>query len=123
MTRGRGSKQRRAVGPTALGDILPAALRDLGMPSMRLTRRVADAWRASADPAWHADTRPLRLDGGVFVVGVRSAALRQELAQFHKNRLLSVLRAALPDVPLVELRFRLDAGGDSLAEKASGEGS
>jgi hypothetical protein len=68
-----------------------------------------DAWRMAIDPAWVGRAEPIRLAGGVLVVGVGSASLRQELAQFHAARLLGVLRAALPDVPLVGIRFSADA--------------
>jgi hypothetical protein len=37
--------------------------------------------------------------------------LRQELQQFHRDRLLLVLKSAVPDVPLVGLRFTERAGG------------
>ncbi len=97
------NKRRRHI--ASVGELLGPALRDLGMPSARLTKRVLVAWAQAADPAWRDDATPLRLDGGVLVVGVRSSALRQELTQFHRTRLLHVLKTALPDVPLVGLHF------------------
>ena len=103
------SGRRRAV---AIGDLVAPALRGLGVPSARLTRRVQVAWSMAVDPAWQDETVPLRLVGGVLVIGVRSAALRQEIAQFHRARLLSVLKAALPDVSLVAIRFTAEAGRD-----------
>jgi hypothetical protein len=54
------------------------------------------------------------LDGGVLVVAVSSSALREELAQYHRARLLDVLKTALPDLPLVGIRFTLaEVGTDS----------
>ena len=103
------SGRRSAV---AIGDLVAPALRGLGIPSARLTRRVQEAWSLAADPAWQGETVPQRLVGGVLVVGVRSAALRQEITQFHRDRLLSVLKAALPDVSLVAIRFTAEAPCD-----------
>lgn len=93
------------------GELLPAALRSLGVPSVRLTRKLEDAWRAASDESWHGQTTLVRLVGGVLDVGVRSAALRDELANFHRERLLAVLRTALPDVPLIGMRFVNETSG------------
>lgn len=103
---------RRKKGAIAVGDLVAPALRELGVPSARLTRRVREAWELAADPMWRDETQPHRLVGGVLVVGVRSAALRQEISQFHRERLLSVLKAALPDVPLVAIRFTAEIDPD-----------
>ena len=106
--------RRQAV---AVGDLVAPALRELGVPSTRLTRRVQEAWSLAADPTWEGETVPLRLIGGVLVVGVRSAALRQEIAQFHRERLLSVLKAALPDVSLVAIRFTAEVDADLTGDR------
>jgi hypothetical protein len=37
---------------------------------------------------------------------VGNAAILQELAHFHKRRLLEQLRLRLPAIPLTDLRFR-----------------
>jgi Dna[CI] antecedent, DciA len=111
---GRGGKAAGPKGARAVGELVAGALRDLGIPSMRLTRRVADAWRRAADPAWTDLAAPIRLVGGVLVVGVRSAALRQELSGFHRDRLLRVLQSALPDVPLVGIRFTAETRASPL---------
>ena len=87
------------------GDLLPTALRSLGVQSKRITRRIEEAWGRAADPAWLADARPSSLVGGALEIGVSSSSLREELAQFHGARLLVVLRAALPDLGLTSVRF------------------
>ena len=95
----------------AVGELVASALRDLGVPSKRLSRRVEAAWTRAADPGWAGKVVPLRLVGGLLVIGVTSSALRQELTQFHRDRLLSVLRAALPDMTLTGLRFTAETPG------------
>ena len=99
-------KRRDAV---LVGDLVSGALKDLGMPSARLTRRVTQAWERACDASWRARTVPLSLNGGVLQIGVTSAALQQELSQFHRTRILAVLKAALPDVPLIAVRFTAHA--------------
>jgi hypothetical protein len=101
--------KRRDAAP--IGELLPKALEGLGVAPRRLTRDVVAAWELACEPAWRGRTRPVRLVGGVLVVGVDSAALRQELSQFHARRLLEVLRAALPRVVLTDVRFTLGGAG------------
>ena len=105
--------QKKRPEAKAVGDLVLSALRDLGMPSRRLTQKVHAAWERAADPAWAGKAVPIKLVGGVLVVGVSSASLRQELTQFHRDRLLSVLKAALPDQPLVGLRFTAETPAPS----------
>ncbi len=64
------------------------------------------AWAAAVPPEFATHTRLLGLRRGVLEVEVNGAASLQELAHFHKRRLLDVLRERLPGQPLKELRFR-----------------
>jgi hypothetical protein len=96
-----------------VGDLMGAALRSLGVPSSRVTEKLKRAWSDASDDAWRERTSLRRLEGGVLEVGVSSEALRDELTNFHRQRLLAVLRAALPDTPLIGIRFVSDpADGD-----------
>ncbi len=100
--------------PHRAGELLSRALKDLGLPSQRVGERLLRAWQGVAEPAWQGHTSLRRIEGGVLEVGVGSAPLREELAQFHTARLLEVLRKALPDVSLIGLHFVLDsAAGDA----------
>ena len=110
----RASRPRRRE-PKVVGDLMAGALKDLGVPSSRVTDRLRKAWQTACEDAWADRTRLRRLEGGVLEVGVASAALRDELANFHKDRLLTVLRTALPDVPLIGMRFIADpSDGDGV---------
>jgi hypothetical protein len=64
------------------------------------------AWSAVVPPEYADHTRVLGLRRGILEVDVNGAALLQELAHFHKRRLLEALRDQLPGQPLKELRFR-----------------
>lgn len=95
----RGRRREQQV-----GTLVSAALRGLGVPSQRVTTALQQAFDAAIDPAWRGQVRLEALQAGVLDVGVASAALREEIAQFHAPRLLAVLRAACPDIPLARLR-------------------
>lgn len=96
--------------PKRAGDLVAAALKDMGLPSRRVSDRLRRIWDMVADPAWVGRVRLLRLEGGVLEVGVSSAPLREELVQFHRERLLDAIQTALSDVPIVGIRFVMDSG-------------
>jgi Dna[CI] antecedent DciA-like protein len=112
-TRDGKSRPRRTVRIDAM---LPSALRALGVASARVTKAVQAAWDLAADPSWRGAAVPERLVGGWLVVAVSSSSLRQELTQFHRDRLVRVLRAALPNVPIAGVRF---VDGRALASSES----
>lgn len=103
----------RGGAPRAIGELVTGALRGLGVPSRAVSRRLQAAWIDVADPAWAGRARPVRCVGGALVVGVSSAPLRLELAEFHAERLLAALRARLPDDPITSLRFAPDSDAPS----------
>ena len=95
----RGRRREQSV-----GTLVSSALEGLGVPSQRVAAALHEAFEAALEPAWRGQVRLERLQAGVLDVGVASAALRDELAQFHAPRLLAVLRAACPGIPLARLR-------------------
>ncbi len=98
--------ERRTGGkPKQAGDLVSRVLRDMGVPSQRIGTVISRAWINVCEPAWVEETKLRRLEGGVLEIGVRSAALRDELTHFHRDRLLEVMRVALPDVALIGMRF------------------
>ena len=64
------------------------------------------AWAEAVGPEYAEHTRVAGLRRGVLEVEVDNAVLLQELAHFHKRRLLRELRGRLPDTALNDLRFR-----------------
>ena len=93
-------------GPENLGEILSRlfAARGLGRKQGRL--HLERAWAEVAGPELAAQTRVGNLRRGVLEVVVGNAILLQELAHFHKRRLLEQLRRRLPTTPVTDLRFR-----------------
>jgi hypothetical protein len=115
---------RRSKGPRneprLVGDLLGGALRQLGVPSQALGEKIRRAWGQVLEDAWRGRTRLESLEGGVLTVAVASAPLRDELENFHRTRLLDVMRVALPDVPLVGLRFVADSLASPTAKRRAG---
>lgn len=106
----RGRRREQQV-----GTLVSAALRGLGVPSQRVTTALQEAFDAALEPAWRGQVRLEALQAGVLDIGVSSAALREEIAQFHAPRLLAVLRAACPDIPLARLRVLSSAPAPAAA--------
>jgi hypothetical protein len=103
---------RKNRDPKRAGDLVAAALKDLGLPSRRISDRLRRVWAMVADPAWADRVRLRSFDGGILEVGVDSAPLREELVQFHRERLLEAVQTALGEVPVVGLRFVMDGSAN-----------
>lgn len=93
-------------GPEPLKEILAQlfAARGWGRRSARL--HLEKAWAAAVGAELAAHTRVTGLRRGILEVEVANAVLMQELAHFHKRRLLEQLRASLPGTTLADLRFK-----------------
>ncbi len=97
-------------GPEPLGEILSRVFTARGWGRKQDRLRLERAWADAAGPEFAPHTRLGALRRGVLEVEVLSAVLLQELAHFHKRRLLERLREQLPGTTLSDLRFRAGAG-------------
>jgi predicted nucleic acid-binding Zn ribbon protein len=93
-------------GPEPLREILARLFTARGWGRRQARLHLERAWEAAVGPDFAPHTRVLGLRRGVFEVEVNGATLLQELAHFHKRRLLQALRDRLPAQPPRELRFR-----------------
>jgi predicted nucleic acid-binding Zn ribbon protein len=93
-------------GPERLGEILSRLFAARGWGRRQGRLHLERAWAEAAGSEYAAHTRPGALRRGVLEVTVDNAVLLQELAHFHKRRLLEQLRRQLPGTPLTDLRFR-----------------
>ena len=93
-------------GPQRLGEVLAQLFTSRGWGRRQERLRLEQAWAEAAGPEHAAHTRANSLRRGVLEVVVDNAVLLQELAHFHKRRLLELLRRRLPGTPLTDLRFR-----------------
>jgi len=99
-------RPKPAAGPEPLGEILGRLFTARGWGRRQGQLRLETAWAEAIGPDGARHTRVAGLRGGVLNVLVDNAVLLQELAHFHKRRLLEQLRGRLPGTPLHDLRFR-----------------
>jgi predicted nucleic acid-binding Zn ribbon protein len=100
----KGGSERK--GPESLGEILSRLFAARGWGRQQDRLRLEEAWTAAAGPETALSTRVGGLKRGVLEVIVANAVLLQELAHFHKRRLLEQLRRRLPGTTVTDLRFR-----------------
>ena len=92
-------------GPEMLKEILGRLFTARGWGRRQERLHLEEAWVAVVGPAHARQTQVGSLRRGVLEVIVGNAVLMQELASFHKRRLLEELRQRLPNT-LTDLRFR-----------------
>lgn len=94
--------------PENLSDVIGRLFTARGWGRLSERTRLEAAW-AEVTAEWPGQTRVLGLRRGVLEVEVRTAILMQELAQFHKRKLLAGLRKKLTGQSLTDLKFRAGA--------------
>ena len=104
--------QNSEKGPELLGEILSRLFTARGWGRRQDRLRYEQAWVEAAGEEIAAHTRLGNLRRGVLEVLVDSAILLQELAHYHKRRLLGELRQRLPGVTVTDLRFKAGAWKD-----------
>jgi predicted nucleic acid-binding Zn ribbon protein len=93
-------------GPEPLREILARLFTTRGWGRRQARLHLEKAWADAVGPK-HADkTRVLGLKHGILEVEVNSAILLQELAQYHKRKLLARMRERLPNHTFTDVRFR-----------------
>jgi predicted nucleic acid-binding Zn ribbon protein len=93
-------------GPELLGEVLSRLFTARGWGRRQDRLHLEKAWTEAAGPEFAAQTRVAGFRRGVLEVVVANAVLLQELAHYHKRRLLEGLRGRLPGTTLTDLRFR-----------------
>jgi predicted nucleic acid-binding Zn ribbon protein len=102
--RGGGGDSER--GPELLGEVLGRLFAARGWGRRQGRLQLEQAWAEAVGPEQAAHTRVGALRRGVLEVIVANGVLMQELAHFHKRRLLEELRRRLPGTTVTDLRFR-----------------
>lgn len=98
-------------GPERIGEVLSRLFTARGWGRRQERTRLERAWEEAAGAEIAKHTRVGVVKRGVMEIEVGSAALLQELAGFHKKRLLEALKKNLAGVTLRDLRFRAGAIG------------
>ena len=95
-------------GPELLSEILSRLFTARGWGRRQDRLRLEEAWAAAVATCGLAadETKVAALRRGVLEVVVGSGVLLQEMAHYHKRRLLEHLRGRLPGTTVTDLRFR-----------------
>ena len=96
-------------GPELLGEILSRLFTARGWGRRQDRLRLEQAWAEAAGADLAPHTRVVGLRRGVLEVEVANAVLLQELAHYHKRRLLGALRQRLTGVTVADVRFKAGA--------------
>lgn len=88
-----------------MADLIASVVRQAGVGENTAVAKVRKAWPRVVGRAMAVGCRVVRLEKEVLVVEVDSAALGQELAVYHKSRILQCLRDET-GVRLSDLRCR-----------------
>ncbi|MCC6417986.1 MAG: DUF721 domain-containing protein [Gemmataceae bacterium] len=98
-------------GPELFREILARLFAARGWGRRQGRLHLEQAWAEAAGVEFADHTRVCGIRRGVLEVEVDSAVLLQELAHFHKRRLLEQLRRRLAGTTVNDLRFRNGAWG------------
>src|SRR6185369_13166088 len=93
-------------GPERVGEVVARLFSARGWGRSQERQRLEQAWAEAVGAEHVGHTRIGALRRGVLEVVVDNAVLLQELAGYHKRRLLQQLRRLLPNTPVNDLRFR-----------------
>jgi predicted nucleic acid-binding Zn ribbon protein len=93
-------------GPELLGEILSRLFAARGWGRRQGQLHLERAWEEVVGASEAPHTRVAGFRRGVLEVEVDNGVLLQELAHFHKRRLLAELRRRLPGTTLTDLRLR-----------------
>ena len=93
-------------GPELVGEVLSRLFTARGWGRRQGRLHLEKAWADAVGPEHASHSRVGNLRRGILEVEVDSAILLQELAHYHKRRLLEQLRENLPGNTLTDIRFR-----------------
>lgn len=96
----------RDLGVEPLGEILARMIAARGWGRRQARLHLERAWASAIGPEHESHTRVLGLRRGVLEVEVNTPVLVQELASYHKRKLLGKLREQLPNHTITDLRFK-----------------
>src|SRR5258708_39397844 len=98
---------RNKRGRSPLSDILGGLFAARGFGRLRALKELEDAWNAVVGEPGCRQTRLGEVRRGILNVTVAHPALLEELAAFHKPKLLAALRQNAPGTVVHDIRFRV----------------
>ncbi len=104
----RGRKQvTKPTGPSSLGTALSELFALKGYANTKGNAQLVEAWEAVAGERIASMTTVLGVNRSVLQIGVASSAMLNELASFHKLRLVEELKSKYPAMKVKDVKFRL----------------
>ncbi len=97
----------RGRGPRPLSEALAELFAARGLGRIQSAKRLEDAWNAAVGEPNCRQTKVGEVRRGVLNVTVAHSSLLEELAAFQKPRILEALRQNMPDVQVLDIRFRV----------------
>lgn len=113
-------KPRPKSQPTAVGEVLPGVLADLGLGEAATAARISEAWAAVVGAEAAAHSWPAALRAGVLDVEVDSSAWAQQI-QLRRTALLAELAHRLEADAPRDLRLRLGRGARGVIPRSEPE--
>lgn len=93
-------------GPEALSEILSRLFAARGWGRRQARLHLEKAWETVVDAKTAQHTRFMGVRRGVLEIEVDNSVLMQELAHFHKRKILEKLRGLLAGTTVNDLRFK-----------------
>ena len=97
----------RGRGPRPISEILAELFAARGLGRIQSAKRLEDAWNAAVGEPNCRQTKVGEVRRGVLNVTVAHSSLLEELAAFQKPKILEALRQNMPDLQVLDIRFRV----------------
>jgi hypothetical protein len=94
------------TGPESLAEIVSRLFAARGWGRRQARLHLEKAWESAVGPEGAAHTRLMGIRRGIVEIEVDSPVLMQELAHFHKRKVLEKLRGLLSGTTVTDLRFK-----------------
>ncbi len=98
---------REKKGPGSVGDIIPAALRLLGLEDRMNEGRLVKDWSLIVGDLLASKSGPLEIRDGLLIVEVRDNSWMQEI-RFHQKRIIEKINDRFPDLGVTAIRLRME---------------
>jgi predicted nucleic acid-binding Zn ribbon protein len=90
-----------------IGDLLPSALKGLGLEGKLEEGRLRAEWKNLVGEAIAERSRPLRIRGKTLLVEVQNSTWMNEI-QFHRSEIVRKLNSEFPKLKIDEIRLQLE---------------
>lgn len=104
-------------GPEHIGEVISRLFTTRGWGRRQDRLQLEQVWTEVIGEEFAQQTELGSIRRGVLEITVGNAVLLQELAHFHKRRLLEGLRSRLPTITLHDIRFRAGVVNKGNSEK------